>query len=366
MVSQRLPRLIGYLVGAVLAASTVGCDVSSGPEGSTRVGNDLIGRASIPGWMDSVPGDVIFAGREGDLRGTVGGDYLGAAKEQKIGGHVRGSVRATGGEVHVTGVVDRNVTVAGGNVSLDSAGVITGNAYYAGGNVTVTGTVRGALLATGGSVTIDGLVGRDVQVSGGELHLGPRAQITGNLRYKVPPRKVKIDPAARISGTVTALPVESEWGIRRWLYLLGLLLVGVVVVDLFPRFLGEAAETLSRRPVMAALIGVGWLCGALLTIAFLWFTIIGIPLAILTIVAYMVLLYLGDIPVAVWLGRRLLAIRRAGRRHGVVVEYLAGGVPLLIVALIPVIGPALLIIAACLGIGLILLQVWTARRQQPA
>jgi hypothetical protein len=316
--------------------------------------------------MDSVPGDLIFAGRRTLLRGTVGGDYLVAAGEQEIGGRVRGSVRAAGGEVHVKGVVDRNATVAGGNVSLDSAGVIERNAYFAGGNVQITGTVRGGLAAAGDNVTINGVVGRDVQVAGKELYIGPRAQIAGNLRYKVPPKNVRIDSAARISGTVTALPVESEWGIRRWLWMLGLLLIGVVVVALFPRFSAEAAEILSRRPIMAALVGVGWIFLALIVSALLWFTRIGIPLAILTMVTYMVLLFIGDIPVAVWLGRRLLGFRKSERPRGAVVNYLVGGVVLLIVALIPVIGHVLLIIAACLGIGLILLQAWTARRQQPA
>jgi hypothetical protein len=261
-------------------------------------------------------------------------------------------------------VVDRNATVAGGSVSLDSAGVIEKNAYFAGGNVQITGTVRGGLAAAGGNVTINGVVGRDVQVAGAELYIGPRAQITGNLRYKVPPKKVRIDPAARISGTVTALPVDSEWGIKRWLWMLGLLLLGVVVTALFPRFTADAAEVLSRRPLMAALVGLGWIFLSLLAIALLWFTIIGIPLAIFTMVAYMVLLFLADVPVAVWLGRRLLRIREGERPRGVVVNYLVGGLVLFIVTLIPVIGQPVLMIAACFGIGMILLQAWTARRQQ--
>jgi cytoskeletal protein CcmA (bactofilin family) len=356
-------RLTFSLLGVLLSASAIGC--AGDGRDFTRIGDDAIGRGP-PGWMDSVPGDLIFAGRETLLRGTVGGDYLVAAGEQEIGGRVRGSVRAAGGEVHVRGAVDRNATVAGGNVSLDSAGVIERNAYFAGGNVQITGTVRGALAAAGGNVTINGVVGRDVQVAGDELYIGPRAQIAGNLRYKVPPKKVKIDPAARIAGTITALPVASEWGIRRWLWLLGFLLVGAVVVALFPRFMAEASEILPRRPVLTAVLGLGWVCLAPIAIVLVAFTVIGLPLAVLTAVAYMVLLFLGDIPVAVWLGRRLLGIRESWRSRGIVVNYLVGGLVLLIVALIPVIGHPVLMIAACFGVGMILLQAWTARRQQPA
>ena len=354
------PRLTFFLFGVLLAASTIGCGGAG--HDFIRIGDDVIGRGP-PGLLDSVPGDLIFAGRQTLLRGTVGGDYLVAAAEQEIGGRVRGSVRAAGGEIHVRGAVDRNATVAGGNVSLDSAGVIEKNAYFAGGTVQISGTVRGALAAAGGNVTINGVVGRDVQVVGEELHIGPRAQIAGNLRYRVPPKNVKIDSAARISGTVTALPVESEWGVKRWLWMLGLLLIGVVVVALFPRFSAEAAEILPRRPIAAALIGIGWIFLTLIAIALLWFTVIGRPLAALTLVAYVVLLFLGDIPVGIWLGRRLLRFREGARRH-VVLDYLVGGVVLLVVMLIPVIGQVVLMIATCLGIGLILLEAWTSRRSQ--
>ena len=315
--------------------------------------------------MDSVTGDVILYGRDLMSRGSVGGDYLAVAGNQVIGGRVHGSVRAAGGEVHVAAVVDRNATVAGGNVSLDSAGVIARNAYFTGGNVEIAGTVRGGLLASGGNVTIDGVIGSDVQVLSGELRIGPRAQIAGNLRYKVPPKNVKIDPAARISGTVTALPVESEWGLERWLWLLGLLLIGVVVVALFPRFTAEAAEILPRRPILAALVGLGWVCLAPVVIVLVAFTVIGVPLAILLGVAYVILLFVGDIPVAVWLGRRLLGIREGARQYGVVVNYAVGGLVLLIVMLIPVIGKVVLIVSGTLGLGMLLLQAWTARKRQP-
>jgi cytoskeletal protein CcmA (bactofilin family) len=356
------PRLTFPLLGVLLAALAIAC---GGPgHDFIRIGDDVIGRGP-PGWMDSVPGDLIFAGRETLLRGTVGGDYLVAAGEQEIGGRVRGSVRAAGGEVHVRGVVDRNATVAGGNVSLDSAGVIEKNAYFAGGSVQITGTVRGGLAAAGGNVTINGVVGGDVQVAGEELHIGPRTQIAGNLRYKVPPKNVKIDPAARISGTVTALPVESEWGVERWLWLLGLLLIGVVVVALFPRFTDEAAEILPRRPMLAAIVGLGWVCLAPVVIVLVAFTVIGVPLAILLGVVYVTLLFVGDIPVAVWLGRRLLGIREGARQYGVVVNYVVGGAVLLIVMLIPVIGKVVLIVSGTLGLGMLLLQAWTARRRQP-
>jgi hypothetical protein len=90
-----------------------------------------------------------------------------------------------------------------------------------------------------------------------------------------------------------------------------------------------------------------------------------VPLAILLGVAYVILLFVGDIPVAVWLGRRLLGIREGARQYGVVVNYAVGGLVLLIVMLIPVIGKVVLIVSGTLGLGMLLLQAWTARRREP-
>jgi len=362
MVSHSRLSLVGCVLVAVVTSSTIGCD---GSGGRVQIGDDVVG-GGPPGMLDSVPGDLIYTGRDAELRGSVGGDYIAAAGDQKIGGHVHGSIRAAGGEVHVTGVVDRNATVAGGNVYLDSAGAIAGNAYFAGGNVEIRGAVRGALLASGGNVTVNGVVGRDVQVYAGELNIGPHAQIAGNLRYKVPPRKVRIDPGAHISGTVTALPVESEWGFGRWIWMLGFLLVGAVFVAFFPRFSAEAAEILPRRPAMAALVGLGWVCLAPIAMVLLVFTVIGLPLGILAAVVYVVLLFLGDIPVGIWLGRRLLGIREGARRYNVVVNYAVGGLVLLVVMLVPVIGKLVLMVSTILGLGLMLLQAWVARSQQRA
>ncbi|MDP9205082.1 MAG: FapA family protein [Gemmatimonadota bacterium] len=365
MMLQVHPRLIVGLFGAVLTASMAACGGSAG-RNVTQVGDDVVGSGVFFGPADSVTGDVILASRDVNFRGSAGGDYLGIAGSQDISGRIHGSVRAAGGEVHVTGVVDRNATVAGGNVALDSAGVIARNAYFTGGNVEIAGTVRGGLLASGGNVTINGVVGRDVKVLGGELHIGPRAQIAGNLRYKVSPKKVKIDPAARISGTVTALPVETQWGLGRWVWMLGFLLIGFAFVALFPRFSAEAAEILPRRPILTALVGLGWVCLAPIAIVLVGFTVIGLPLAVLTGVVYAVLLFLGDIPVGIWLGRRLLGIREGARLYGAVVNYLVGGLVLLIVMLIPVIGKVVLMISTTLGLGMILLQGWTAKRQHRA
>lgn len=366
------PRFVLAVWVPVLLVSMLSCGrpERSGPEPKNEVvrhGEDVLASGGAPSVQDSVPGDAIMAGGDVRFSGTTGGDYIGVGGKQVISGRIHGSLRAAGGEVQVIAVVDRNATVAGGKVVLDSAAVIGRNAYFVGGDVQVNGTVREGLLASAGKVSLNGEVGRDVQINGGELRIGPRAQITGNLRYRVPAENVHIDPAARISGTVTALHVSKAWGPGPWrlLWILGFLVVGAVVVALFPRFTAEAAEILPQRPGRSALFGLGWIILVPIAICIAVITIIGIPLALVATALYIVLLYLGRTTIAVWLGRRLLGTRALAGRQGVLVNFLAGGLILVLVSIIPVIGSWLMVIATVLGLGTILLRAKALREERP-
>ena len=366
MVFQTHPRLILAVSGLALMASTLSCRRNRPQNQVTRRGEDVLASGSGPTVMDSVPGDAILAGGDVLFSGVAGGDYLGVGGNQMIGGRIHGSIRAAGGEIHVTATVDRNATIAGGNVALDSTAVIARNAYLVGGNVQVNGTVREGLSASGGTIILNGVVGRNVEVAGGALTIGPHAQIAGNLRYRVSAGKVHIDPAARISGTVTALPVSNRWFVWHWLWMLGFLVVGIVVVALVPRFAAEAAEILRERPGRSALVGLGWIILVPIAIIIAAVTVIGLPLALLTTAVYVVLICLGRIPLAVWLGQRVLGARARTGRQGVLLNFLVGGLILLVVGLVPVIGPWAMLIATLLGLGTLLLRAQALREKQPA
>jgi hypothetical protein len=358
-------RLIFALLGSVLLTSTLACGRREPQPKVTRHGEDVLASGGTPTVTDSAPGDAILAG--GDLRfsGATGGDYLGAGGKQTISGRIHGSLRAAGGEIHVTAAVDRNTTIVGGNVELDSAAVITRNAYLIGGKVHVEGTIHESLQASGGSVVLNGVVGRDVNIAAGALHVGPRAQIAGNLRYRVPAGEVRIDPAARVSGTITAVPVRRGPGTFRLLLMFGFLVTGAAVAALVPGFVAEAAEILRARPGRSALVGLGWIILVPCAIIIAAITIIGLPLALLTTAVYVVLVYLGRVPFAVWLGQRVLRARARTGRQGALLNFLVGGFLLLVVGIVPVVGSLAMVIVTVLGLGTLLLRAAALREKRP-
>jgi hypothetical protein len=362
MVFQTRGRRLLALSGTALIVSTLSCAKSEKPQNEvTRRGEDVIASGSTPTVMDSVPGDAILAGGDASFGGVTGGDYLGAGGKQAITGRIHGSLRAAAGEIHVAATIDRNATIAAGRVELDSAAIIGRNAYIVGGTIQANGTVQESLLAYGGAITLDGVVGRDVEVTGGTLRVGPHARIAGNLRYRVPAGKVHIDPAAHITGTVTALRVSNRGPLWRVIWILGFLLVGAVVVAVFPRFMAEAAEILPERPGLSALVGVGW--GILVPIAIVVaaITVVGLPLAFLAAAVYAVLVCVASVPFAIWLGRLLLGVRARGGLEGALISFLVGGFFLLVAEITPVVGGWVSLIAGLLGLGTILLEAQALR-----
>jgi hypothetical protein len=353
-------------MASALLASALGC-IRPKPENQVmRLGDDVLASGSAPTLLyDSIAGDAILAGGDINFSGSTGGDYVAAGGKQDVRGRVHGSLRAAGGHVDVRAAVDRNATIGGGDLVVDSVAVIGRNAYLIGGTIRIEGTVRGGVLATGGNVVLNGVVGGDVEVSAGGLRLGPRAQIAGNLRYRVAKENVQIDPAAKVSGTITALPVSKGWGPWRWLWLLGSLLAGVVVVLLIPRFIGEAAELLNRRPIRSGIVGI--VGGILFPIAIIIavITVIGLPLALLTTAVFAVFVALSAIPVAVWLGERILR-GRTSLGQNAIVSFFLGALILLVIEIIPIIGGVVWLVATCLGFGTILLAAWASRERQLA
>ena len=94
-------------------------------------------------------------------------------------------------------------------------------------------------------------------------------------------------------------------------------------------------------------------------------TIIGLLLAILTAAAFTIVGCFSSVPFSIWLGRRLLGARARAGRQGVLINFLIGEVLLVIVAMIPVVGPIVSLVVGCLGLGAIMLGAKALRERQP-
>ena len=184
-----------------------------------------------------------------------------------------------------------------------------------GADATIDGAVRENLVVIDGNARVAGTVGGNAVVMGGRLELEPGARVAGDVVLAGNSTLARA-PGATVEGTVRRRAGISLGPVAGWLAWLGLTLALVAAGALFAaaggRQLGEAATLLLRRPgpvVVATLVMIA----AVPILALLSFiTLIGIPLGIaLLVVLIPALGFAGYIVAACALGDALL--RRAGR-----------------------------------------------------
>ena len=259
-----------------------------------------------------IEGDTALAGGRIAVRGPVKGDVLLAGGDIKVTDTVGQNLYAAGGSIALSSQVAGNARLAGGQVTISHRGGIAGKASIAAASVQMAGRVGRYLAVYAESVRIDGEVGDDLRIVARFVEIGPDAKIGGKLIYRSP-QPAQIAPSAVIAGGVTQLemvwPGEKVYSIARvatWIslfvLLLSLLLVGAIMILAFPEFSADAARTVRSDPWKA--LGLGFallLCLPVAAILFL-LSVVGVPLGIALLLFYPVMLLLGYITGALFLG----------------------------------------------------------------
>jgi cytoskeletal protein CcmA (bactofilin family) len=309
-----LGRSVPLLAALLLLATPARpAEESSGSFGGDRfvAGDDVT-------LNEQVAGDAFVAGGRSRVDGRIAGDALVTGGTVEVRGEVDDDVYAAGGDVRIEASVLGNARAAGGAVAIEPGARVAGNATLAGGNVDVYGRVDGNLQAFGGRIRIDGVVGGDVEVASKDIRIGPEARIGGRLTYRSP------HPPQVAEGAVVAGGIEKQqrvWrdlgpesgigrvvtGVVRTLWFAGVLLVGVVIIALFPDFSREAAATVRSESLASIGLGLALLIAVPVVAVVLFVTIIGIPLGFAVLLGYGLILMLGYMTGALAFGDLLLA-----------------------------------------------------------
>ena len=204
-------------------------------------------------------------------------------------------------------------------------------------------------------------MGGDVDVTSGELNIGPDAVIDGVLTY-YGPQAATVAGGASIHGGTHYIE-RKHWGPRgrhrgfgpaAWIWLVGWIIAGSILLALWPGFARSVSEAASREPGTALLLGFAVLVCVPVALLLLTLSIIGIPLALLLLCFYLLLLPLGYLAAAAAIGEWLLA-----RMHGGAVILTRQRILMLIGVLIvlfvltrlPLLGGTLRFLVIIAGIG---------------
>ena len=318
-------------------------------------------------------GPAIVAGEETRTGGTViveegetVEDLTVAGGTVVIDGTVEGELRVVGGTVTIDGDVE-DLAVLGGDVRI--TGDVSGDLQIVGGNVWIseTATVGGSVSVAAGSVTIDGTVQSDVEAGSGTITLGSSAVIDGDLSYA---GELDVAPGAEVRGETTRDPATAigpaeypdglEWAIAAYALLLNLLL-GAILLAIGPRFSLAVSDRFTGTSLVSAGVGLLALIVIPLVLGALALSVLGLPLALVGMVLFLIYLWIATVYGRFAVGMWLLSVVNVRNRW---LGLLVGLVVVALIARAPYVGSLIVGLVTLLGLGAVTLVL--VNKRQPA
>lgn len=319
-------QVVTVLLVVVLATTAMSSVAAAQP---TTAGTVVVEEGETVSEVDAFAGTII-------VRGHVTGDVSGAAGTVVIAGTVDGAVDVATGSLRISGTVG-SVSGGAGSIHLAEGGVVAGNFEVGGGDVMIDGTIQG-----------------NARIGAGTITLGETAAIGGSLTYD----GTLQGNLGAVEGDVTrdrSLGAEVGSGLQPiaegasalYAFLLHLLL-GALLLAVFPAFSRRTADRVSTDPVRTGLIGLGALVGVPVLLLAIAITVVGIPIALAGLLLFGFLAWIGLVygrfAVGTWL---LSLLDREHRWMALVAGLLVGS----LLAFVPFVGGVLNFLIFLLGLG---------------
>ncbi|MBN1458388.1 MAG: hypothetical protein JXA57_02555 [Armatimonadetes bacterium] len=312
----------------------------------------------------TVKGDLFAVGDSVRVTGPIEGTVHAVGREVRITSDVDGSALALGQNLSIAGTIGRNVAAAGQGVIVEETGAISRDFHAAASQVSLDGSVgRDAWLMTA-QATVRGTVQRMLHFEGDKLHLGPRAHIGDGLVYRSPQEPI-IEEGAVVLGKIQRLPPretrvaeKKPFGAVLRTLLIPLVLIsfpvlfvfGAVGLALAPRVFVASANAVGHRGWWSLLLGLLVVVFGPAAVFLVMSTVVGLPIAVLALVGWFVALAFSEVPVAIFLGRKILRPFIGGPASAYA-GLLVGLIALAVLVLLPVVGPIIGGFATLLGVG---------------
>lgn len=293
--------------------------------GSLRMSGRVIVRAE-----DVVTEDLYAMGGLVIIEGTVEGDLIAVTGDLRITGAVTGDVIAlVGGPVEVVGTVGGSMRAAA--ITIEVPGMVGEDLAAVSVETTVLGSIgRDVLMVSGETglfgrigrdvllqavrLTVDGPVGGDVEVRVDTVDVGPDAAVAGDLVYQAS-RDAVVSDGAVVAGQLTRRDVIAPvWAkavtrIVSILSLFSLIVAGLIAGWLFRGTASGAVSQVERHPWRSAGVGAVTILAVPILAAPLFLTLVGIPVALLLLIAWLCAIVLGPIPAVTRFGEVILSGR---------------------------------------------------------
>ncbi len=415
-----LLAIISVLGSPAWAGETRTGDIITVPSG-TIVDNNLYAAGNTVTIDGTIRGNLVAAAREVIINGTVEGNVYVGAQTLVINGKVDDVVAGTQVlQLGPNAVVSRNITNFGYSFESKAGSTVQRDVLFFGGQALIAGNVERDVQGGMNGFELRGNIGRNVDLGvggsstgmgqyapasvsmpavAGGLRLAEGAKIGGRLDYAAP-QEASIGSGA-VAGPVTwkqttnegfkgfggfdaiSVGVEQFSIVSQLQRFATLLLIGLLLIWLAPRWMDRLGDTIQARPLptlgrgalgclfwllllilipivtilLALLFGLMTLGGLAWMVGIVgFFSEIGIIVAFVVFVTYIAQAIIGYV-IGKWLLRRLQPTLAEGR----VLPLVLGVLILVVLTAIPIIGGLIGLVAVLLGLG----ALWRWLRPTP-
>jgi len=307
------------------------------------------------------------------LPSNVGAVKMLSGEKVRVDSPIEDDVFAAGGAVDINATVD-GVVIAGGNININAP--VNGDVFVAGGQVSINSDVKGKIVAAGGNIDIKGnaknvviaggnvnihstaVISRDAVISGGNVNNA--GKINGNLTVR----------AENFQNTGSAGSVEfikregsqnfqRALGIFRILITIGFLILGIILLKLFPAQFIKVEEEIRTSTLLKTIAGFVAIIVSIVVIILVAVTVVGLPVALVLAMLFITVLMLSTIFVSFTFGKKILDLFKV--KTGDIRTFVIGFIILSLFFAIPYAGGLIRIVAVSLGFGAVcyaLHEVW--------
>lgn len=319
---------------------------------------------SIPGFYAKeklvLEGDVeattFAAGESVEVTANIDGASFIAGQSVKL--HNSQDVLFTAGEsVELDEVYTKDAFILGKEVKIKNTSLR--DLFVAGETLELNSPVKRNLYFAGDKVIIDSEIGGDVYIAAATIEITDNAIITGTLKY---PEDADADISSKatigkkktyVSKTVVTEEAKREMFLaqayNKAMSIIAYTVLALISMLLFKNFYTKVAAIEFNGNNIAKNGGIGFGTLVLAPIAMLMLLLIRLtlPVSIIALVAYILFIYLANLPSAYFLGNKLL-------KDKINNEYIVLALSVLclqVVKLIPFVGGIVSFVALCFGLG---------------
>lgn len=382
---MKLLLLTGLLLAMVFAANATRIEFGKNKIIDKPVYEDLYIAGADITINAPVHGDLIIAGGTITINDTVTNDILVAGGRVTFNGYVGDDIRCAGGNLMVMNNVAGDLVITGGTITIKK-GITLGGLMASGGEITMNGSVAGPVSTMAGTLLLNGTAQKNIDCKGGkitingtvqgpavlaatdEIVIGNSAAFEKGVRYWSRNKRVDFKQSVKAGEAVYDPSLRMQH--NRWYYLgfasvvgliwyVGMVFLMIALVQyLFGNSMKKAADTAYNKALRSLGYGVLYWIGVPFAAAVACLTVIGVPLGVIVLLAYIVLLLLSTVITSVlganWLNNRSATNWRYWR---IVFVSLGIFIVLKILSFTPFLGWLILIVLTCIAFGALLQNI---------